>query len=126
MTGVIWIIQVVHYPLFARVGAAGYPAYQAAHMRRITWVVGPVMLVELGTGVGWLVELGSGPAWVNLGLLGATWLSTALLQVPAHSLLLSKFDETAQRKLVRSNWIRTVFWSGRSGVLFIIISGSLT
>ena len=53
MAGVIWIVQVVHYPLFARVGAAGYAAYQGAHVRLITYVVLPAMLVELATAAAW-------------------------------------------------------------------------
>ena len=42
MVGVIWTCQLVHYPLFARVGAAGYEAYQRAHMNRIAMIVGPM------------------------------------------------------------------------------------
>ena len=30
MTGVIWFVQVVHYPLMARVGAEGFAAYERA------------------------------------------------------------------------------------------------
>jgi hypothetical protein len=51
MTGLIWFVQVVHYPLFARVGGDGYREYQIEHMRRTGWVVGPAMLAELGSGV---------------------------------------------------------------------------
>jgi hypothetical protein len=39
MTGVIWFVQVVHYPLMARVGAAGFPDYEAAHARLTGYVV---------------------------------------------------------------------------------------
>ena len=41
LVGLIWIIQVVHYPLFARVGEDGFVAYEAAHTRLISLVVGP-------------------------------------------------------------------------------------
>ncbi|MCS3861544.1 hypothetical protein GGP86_001322 [Salinibacter ruber] len=54
MFGVILIVQRVHYPLFHYVRAADYEAFQAAHMRRITWIVGPAMAVELTT-AGWIV-----------------------------------------------------------------------
>ena len=51
MTGLIWCVQLVHYPLFARVGEGTFSAYEQDHQRRITWIVMPVMLVELASGV---------------------------------------------------------------------------
>ena len=50
VVGVIWFVQVVHYPLMASVGRAESAAYVQAHTRRTAWVVGPPMLVELATG----------------------------------------------------------------------------
>ena len=46
MAGLIWFVQVVHYPLFAGVGRDGFAAYEARHTRRTSWVVGPFMAVE--------------------------------------------------------------------------------
>ena len=46
MTGLIWFVQIVHYPLFSRVGNAEFPAYEQRHTVLTTWVVGPPMLVE--------------------------------------------------------------------------------
>jgi hypothetical protein len=44
MVGVIWLMQVVHYPLFARIGQEGFALYSRAHeylasnwMRTIAW-----------------------------------------------------------------------------------------
>ena len=45
MVGVIWFVQVVHYPLFSRVGGEGFALYSKAHSRLTTYV-GPPMLVE--------------------------------------------------------------------------------
>jgi hypothetical protein len=58
MIGIIWFVQVVHYPLMALVGRDGYPAYQAAHSRRTTFVVMPPMLVESATGI-WQAPAGT-------------------------------------------------------------------
>jgi hypothetical protein len=122
MVGLIWFVQVVHYPLFAAVGDRGYPAYQAAHMARTGRVVGPAMLAELLSG---LVLVWRPPAgvpaplpWVGLALLAAVWLSTALVQVPLHDRLRAGFDPDAGRRLVGGNWLRTALWSGR-GVLVL-------
>lgn len=136
MAGVIWIVQVVHYPLFARVGAAGYAAYQGAHVRLITYVVLPAMLVELATAAAWAwaarggaaggaVGWGSGAvAWANLIGVGVIWASTALLQVPAHGALAEAFDAGAHRRLVDTNWIRTIVWSVRAaGLTYLVWRG---
>ncbi|HLM67342.1 MAG TPA: hypothetical protein VK358_07440, partial [Longimicrobium sp.] len=117
MVGVIWFVQVVHYPLMALVGREGYPAYQAAHSRRTTWVVMPPMLLEMGTGV-WLALrpspfLPASAAWAGVALLAVVWLSTFFLQVPQHRRLEGGFDAAAHHRLVRSNWIRTIAWTLR-------------
>lgn len=121
MTGLIWLVQVVQYPLFARVGAEAFPAYHAGHASLITLVVGPAMLVEAAT-AGWLLlALGAGPRgwvwWVGAGLVGVIWLSTALLQVPAHGALAAGFDPEVHTRLVQTNWIRTLGWSARAALL---------
>jgi len=113
MTGLIWVIQVVHYPLFARVGASGYREYQAAHQSLITLVVGPAMLVEAAAATLLLIERRN--AWTLSGaaLLFVVWASTALLQVPLHNELSGGFDAAAHARLVQTNWIRTIAWTLR-------------
>jgi len=125
MTGVIWVIQLIHYPLFARVGQEGYVAYQSEHEKRITWIVGPMMLLELATGALLLVNRPAAmPRTIlvlNLALLGVIWLSTAFLQVPQHRRLESGYDAVAISRLVQTNWIRTVSWSARSIMLICVL-----
>jgi uncharacterized membrane protein len=117
MTGVIWMCQVAHYPLLARVGKQALPAYQAANTRLTTWVVLPPMVVELVFAI-WLVwdapPAQQSLAWTGALLLFACWGSTFSLQVPLHHRLNKRFDEAAWRSLVRTNWIRTFAWTGRS------------
>ena len=52
MVGVIWFVQLVHYPLFGRVGAAEFPEWQAANLPRTSWVVGPAMGIEAASALG--------------------------------------------------------------------------
>lgn len=116
MAGVILYVQVVHYPLMAGVGREGFVAYEAAHGRRTGAVVIPLMTAELASAV-WLL-VGAGPATRELAgagllLLAVIWLSTALLSVPCHRKLSVGFDESVHRRLVRTNWIRTVCWLAR-------------
>jgi hypothetical protein len=126
MCGVIWFVQVVHYPLFTHVGAATSAAYARANQRRTTAVVLPAMLVELAC-AGWLAwsPPAGTPPWqpqLGLALLGVIWTSTLLLQVPAHARLSAGPDEAAVGRLVRTNWIRTAAWSTR-GVLALGMLG---
>ena len=121
MVGVIWIVQIVHYPLFAGVGADGWAAYEASHESRITLVVGPLMVAELVTAV-WLVldRPDALPSWMvvaGAALVGVIWASTAFVQVPLHSALGGAFDADAHSRLVATNWVRTIAWSARAGLV---------
>jgi hypothetical protein len=41
MTGLIWTMQLLNYPLLALIGPADVPRYEQAHNRRFIWLVGP-------------------------------------------------------------------------------------
>lgn len=125
MAGLILFVQIVHYPLMARVGSDGFAAYASAHGTRTGWVVAPLMLAELVTA---LVIAAAPPApglrsvaYAGLVLLAVIWLSTALLQMPAHRRLAAGFDPLSHRRLVRSNWIRTVAWCLRVPVALALL-----
>jgi hypothetical protein len=116
MTGLIWFVQVVHYPLFAAVGREQFAQYEQAHAALTTYVVGPVMLLELGTAI-LLAYLRPGAAsYIGLALLAVIWASTAFLQVPKHNALQHGFDAETHAALVKTNWIRTVCWTARSAL----------
>jgi hypothetical protein len=121
LTGLIWTIQLVHYPLFARVGAEGFAAYEAEHSARITLIVAPMMLIELIAAVALAFARPAGvpawAAWVSLALVGVIWASTALLQIPRHTQLSAGFDAAAHASLVATNWLRTAAWSARALLL---------
>ena len=119
MTGVIWFVQIVHYPLFGRVGAANFRAYEREHARRTGWVVGPAMVVELLLALA-LAARGGLLAWAGLALLAVIWASIAFVQVPLHRRLEQEADTAAQRSLVRTNWIRTAAWTARAVIAMAI------
>jgi hypothetical protein len=120
LLGLILTIQTVHYPLFAQVGDAGWPAYEREHQTRITWLVGPLMLAEL-LSAGWLawyppVGLPVWSLWLGLALALAIWVSTGLVQSPLHGRLSVRFDARLHARLVGSNWLRTLAWGLRGGL----------
>ena len=127
MLGLIWVIQRVHYPLFANIGAKEFPVYERQHVRRISPIVAPVMVLELLSALA--VTLLSPPdslarslSWFGLGLLAMIWGATWLLQVPRHRALESGQDTAVIASLVRTNWLRTLAWSLRAplaaGILY--------
>ncbi len=130
MFGLIWFVQVVHYPLFLQVGAAQFPAYEAAHANRTTYVVAPLMLAELATSGLLLLSrfrpagISAGSAWIGAALVAVLWLSTGLIQVPLHNQLQSGYSTETIRRLVATNWIRTLAWTARAVLVLRWVSRS--
>lgn len=121
MTGIIWFIQLVQYPFFSQVGKENFPQYHASHTFWITPVVAPAMILELFTSVFLIVyppeNIDSKLIWLGLFLTLINWASTFFLQVPMHEKLSQGFDVEAHEFLVNSNWIRTIVWTLRSGLV---------
>ena len=131
MTGLIWFVQIVHYPLFAAVDRSAFTRYAVLHASRTGWVVGPPMLVEAATSLLALVP-GLRPPFVSLrvSLLSAIlvillWSITGLVQVPLHNTLARGYDPGRITRLVRTNWLRTLLWTARSALLLSVLIGRL-
>ena len=130
MAGLIWFVQVVHYPLLGRLALAeDFRSLHQEHCARTGYVVGPLMLAELGTAVvlAWRLTPMPGSArtaaWAGLGLLGVIWASTALVQVPQHNrLALLGPDPATLAALVRGNWLRTAAWTLRAVVVVPLLT----
>jgi fatty acid desaturase len=125
MVGIIWFVQVVHYPLFSRVDGPGSGAYAVENQRRTSWVVGPPMAAEGVTAL-WLAASPPGGVGrvlpvVGLVLLALVLGSTVLLQVPAHARLVDGHDPSTVRRLVSGNWVRTVGWSARGALVAAMV-----
>lgn len=129
MVGVIWFVQIVHYPLFAQVGREGFRQYESEHQRLTSWVVGPPMIVEF---VACLLLLWWQPAaiptvslWVGFALLLSLWVVTYTVQVPQHASLVRNYDESVHRRLVVGNWYRTAAWSTRGLLVLWTVAHAL-
>lgn len=130
MVGLIWFVQLVHYPLFSSVDESSFVGYEARHTRATTWVVAMFMPVEAVTGL-WLVldppdGVDSGVAIFGLAMLGALWVSTVAWQAPIHGKLSRGFTSRLHRRLVWSNWLRTVLWSVRGVTVLLMLSQAVT
>ena len=119
-TGLIWTIQLLHYPGFLKVGSSHHQDYHQFHMNAITPLVGISMTIELFSSLSLLFFLNEVPSkpmyWLGVLLLIAIWLHTALIAVPLHSQLSQHFELEIAQKLIDTNWWRTFFWSLRTAI----------
>ena len=115
MVGVIWVIQLVHYPSFHFIELKQYTTFQRFHMSRISFVVIPAMLTELFTLILFIISTDPIDTLVTVSglLLVLIWLMTAVFFSGVHQKLTLGYDKTVVDKLVKLNWGRTMLWTLR-------------
>lgn len=119
MTGLIWLIQLVHYPSFKKIDPKKFQEFHSFHSKKITPLVFPLMSIELLFSVyfSWLTR---DSFWlVQFLLVLLIWGATIFVSVPIHNKL-SEYNESKIDQLVTTNWIRTILWSLKS--LLVIIN----
>ena len=91
-------------------------------MALITWVVGPLMLAEVGS-AGLLILLGERSLLfgISLAALGLVWASTVLLQIPLHRKLTYGCNQATIDRLVWTNGWRTLGWTVRGLCLAMLL-----
>ena len=115
MTGVIWVIQIVHYPSFHFIEKELYTAFQKFHMNKISIIVIPIMLAELITGMMLFLDKSSKSPFliISFVILVLIWLITGVFFSKAHNELMTGYQELVVNQLVVMNWIRTLLWTLR-------------
>lgn len=127
MFGVIWTIQVVHYPLMRSIPNDAFVNYEAKHTQLISFVVGPLMAIE---GLCVLTVFFARPAGIPLW---STWAGgifeaiaigvTAFVSAPTHGRLERGADSLLLDRLIATNWIRTAAWTARAGIaIFMLVA----
>lgn len=111
MLGLIWVIQLIHYPAFLRIDPSQFSVFHEKHSQALGILAGSAMIAEL---IFSLMILFNG-AWilgsVFLSLTVAVWIATFFLSVPLHNRLASGYHQAVILKLIRTNWIRTGLWT---------------
>lgn len=129
MVGLIWFVQIVHYPLLARFGAETSTSVAEEHQRRTGYVVALPMVVEGVTTLALLADAPSsvwiGWPWIGAVLLAIVLLSTVLLSVPLHARMARAHDERTGRRLVLTNWPRTIGWTARGVISAVMVLQSV-
>ena len=109
--GLIWIVQLVQYPAFFHVSDVNFEAFHQHHTASITIIVMPLMLIEIAL-VAYLTYQNNSIIYcIPLLLVILIWLSTFLIQVPIHHQLGEGKEVAIIKKLVQTNWIRTILWT---------------
>ena len=126
MTGVIWFVQHVHYPLLAQVEMGQAVTVAEEHQRRTGHVVALPMAVEGLTTLALLAQQPAGVTWF-LPWIGSIVLAIALgctvvLSVPLHAKMATNPDARVGAKLVSTNWPRTLAWSLRAVVCVVMVA----
>ena len=119
MVAIIWIVQILHYPTFLFIDKKQYTEFQQFHMKKISYIIIPIMIVELFSGLGilFLIQKGQILFYGSLALLVLIWMLTGLLFTKYHSELSKKYNQETILQLIRFNWIRTLLWTIRLALL---------
>ena len=120
MVGVIWVIQLLHYPSFHFINDQKYIEFQHFHMQRISFIVIPVMLIELASALLLSYFFRSSLTIILLALLLGIWGITFIFFTNMHQKLTNGFDPSIVDRLVQINWARTALWSLRLIILLSI------
>ena len=124
MVGVIWVIQLLHYPSFHFIQKSNYSKFQQFHMDRISLIVIPAMVIEFITGI-MMLQFGfsSNILFISsLFILLIIWGITFVFFTKMHQGLMIGYDEVIVNRLISINWSRTLLWSLRLLVLCYIRS----
>ncbi len=125
MTGVIWFVQWVHYPLLASVPVDRAVETAKKHQRSTGQVLAIPMAVEGFTTLGLLISRPEGVQviwpWIGAVLLAVALGSTVILSVPLHAKMVANPTAEVGRRLVVTNWPRTIAWSARAVVCTVML-----
>ena len=120
MVGVIWVIQLLHYPSFHFINEKKYIEFQHFHMQRISFIVVPVMLIELASALLLAYFFESNLIIILLALVLGIWAITFIFFTNIHQKLTDGYDHSIVDRLVLINWSRTTLWSLRLIILLSI------
>lgn len=111
MTGVIWVVQIVCYPLFLELPPNTLKSFHREYTKRISWVVIPLMMTEIV--LAFMVGFKHQRMGLDLIFLILAWGTTFFVSVPLHRQIEVSGEAKTSKKLVNTNWIRTSFWTFR-------------
>jgi hypothetical protein len=117
--------HLVRYPLFGKIPSDTFSDYEISHRNWTSAVVLPPMTLELFSSLVLPMLVHNGIERLLLlcgaGLTLIIWSSTIFLQMPIHLKLSDGKNGNLIARLVLTNWIRTVGWTIRSGIVVLLM-----
>lgn len=123
MTGVVWAMHTVHYPLMRRVPPERFAAFMEEHLSRSTRWIAPLMVLELATAIA-LGVFSNAIALLNFMLLANAYTLTVYMR-PLYQQLSEGHKPELVERLISLNRYRTILWIIHLAVVILIALGVL-
>ena len=125
MLGLILVTQIVSYPLFLKIKHSNFPDYHLYYTKKISIIAAPMMVLEFLIAANLMIVMKSYISIIIFLLILLIFFSTFFIQVPIHNKITLKADDSLSKKLVRTNWIRTVLWLLKCIFSFSLLSDKI-
>ncbi len=111
LVSLVFMTQFITYPTFLHIDKDKFSEYHRKYVNNISFIVAPVMLIELLTL--FLIAYFSKDFLIikSLILLLVIWLTTFFIMIPSHNRISKSFNKKEIISLINYNWVRTILWS---------------
>lgn len=108
----IWMVQLVVYPSFSFYAKENLITWHHKYTQRITYIVMPLMLGQLGVASWQLLQVRSWYTLLSILLIALLWILTFWKFIPLHGkIAAATHDKGDLTTLVGQNWWRTLLWT---------------
>ena len=120
LVSLVFMTQFITYPTFLHIDKDKFSEYHRKYVNNISFIVAPVMLIELLTLL--LIAYFSKDFLIikSLILLLVIWLTTFFIMIPSHNRISKSFNKKEINRLINYNWIRTILWSFKLLVIIFL------
>ena len=120
LVSLVFMTQFITYPTFLHIDKDKFSEYHRKYVNNISFIVAPVMLIELLTLS--LIAYFSSEFLIikSLILLLVIWLTTFFIMIPSHNRISKSFNIKEIKSLINYNWIRTILWSFKLLVIIFL------
>ena len=120
LVSLVLMTQFITYPTFLNIDKDKFSDYHRKYVNNISFIVAPVMLIELSTLS--LIAYFSSEFLIikSLFLLLVIWLTTFFIMIPSHNRISKSFNIKEIKSLINYNWIRTILWSFKLLVIIFL------
>lgn len=126
MTGISWIMSLIHYPTYYVIDKKEFTDFEKKHIQYTSYLTFPGLLLETMTGIWLLFHYAYADApllYYSLALIVFNFIATFGWFVPLHFKLTKQYNEDKVKRLNQTHWLRTISWTVRSFCIFMYLIG---